>query len=62
MQLAMRAGEGEQTTGNEDPCIAGMSEDIRCVCREFDIRVVFKTGWTLRSMLTSHGQGYTTPR
>lgn len=29
-----------------------MSEDIRWVCREFNIRVAFKSEWTLRSMLT----------
>ena len=23
--------------------VAGMSEDIRCVCRKFNIRVVFKS-------------------
>ena len=34
------------------PYVAGMSEDIRRVCRKFNIRVVFKSGWTLRSMLT----------
>ena len=28
--------------------VAGMSEDIRCVCRKFNIRVVFKS----RLMLT----------
>ena len=32
--------------------MAGMSEDIRCVCRGFNIRVVFKSGWDLCSMLT----------
>ena len=32
--------------------VAGMSEDIRHVCRKFNIRVVFKSGWTFRSMLT----------
>ena len=32
--------------------VAGMSEDIRWVCRKFNIRVVFKSGRTLRSMLT----------
>ena len=36
------------------PYVAGMSEDIRCVCRKFNIRVVFKSGRTLRSMLTIH--------
>jgi len=36
------------------PYVAGMSEDIRHVCRKFDIRVVFKSRWTARS------QGYTT--
>ena len=34
------------------PYVTGMSEDIRRVCRKFNIRVVFKSGWTLRSMLT----------
>ena len=34
------------------PYVAGMSEDIRCVCRKFNIRVVFKSGRTLRSLLT----------
>ena len=34
------------------PYVAGMSEDIRRVCRKFIIRVVFKSGRTLRSMLT----------
>ena len=33
------------------PYIAGLSEDTRRVCREFNIRVVFKSGRTLRSML-----------
>ena len=34
------------------PYVAGMSDDIRRVCRKFNIRVVFKSGRTLRSMLT----------
>ena len=34
------------------PYVTGMSEDIRRVCRKFNIRVVFKSGRTLRSMLT----------
>ena len=34
------------------PYVAGMSEDIRRVCRKFNIRVVFKSRRTLRSMLT----------
>ena len=32
--------------------VAWVSEDIRCVCRKFNTRVVFKSGRTLRSMLT----------
>ena len=28
------------------PYVAGMSEDIRHVCRKFKIRVVFKSEWT----------------
>ena len=34
------------------PSVAGMSEDIRRVCRKFNIRVVFKSGRTLHSTLT----------
>ena len=34
------------------PYMAGMSEDIRHVCRKFNVRVVFKSGRTLRLMLT----------
>ena len=46
--------EEEQEKGSRVviPYVAGMSEDIRCVCRKFNIRVVFKSGRTLRSMLT----------
>ena len=41
------------------PYVVGMSEDIRHICRKFNIRVVFKTGKTLRSMLTK--VNYTLP-
>ena len=34
------------------PYVAGMSEDIRHVCRKFNIRVVFKSRQTVCSMLT----------
>ena len=34
------------------PYVAGVSENIRRVCRKFDVRVVFRSGQTLRSMLT----------
>jgi len=34
------------------PYVVGMSKGIRHVCRKFDIRVVFKSGQTLYSMLT----------
>ena len=33
------------------PCVAGMSEDIKRICRKFNIRVVFKFRRTLRSVL-----------
>ena len=37
------------------PYVAGMSEDIRCVCRKFNIRVVFKSGrileWLVKEAL-----------
>ena len=34
------------------PYISGVSEDIRRVCQQFNIRVAFKSGRLLRSMLT----------
>ncbi len=34
------------------PYIAGLSESIRRVCRDFDIKTAFKMGKTLRSHLT----------
>ena len=33
------------------PYVAGLSEDVRCICRKFNIRVVFKSRRTLHSML-----------
>ena len=34
------------------PYIAGVSEDIRRVCRKYDMKVIFKSGRSLRSVLT----------
>ena len=34
------------------PYVKGLSEDIRRVCRKFDIRVVFRSGVSLRSKLS----------
>lgn len=34
------------------PYIPGLSEGIRCVCKEYNIRVAFKSEWTLQSMLS----------
>ena len=34
------------------PYVAGLSEDIRRVCRQYNIRVAFRSGRSLRSMLT----------
>ena len=34
------------------PYVVGVSEDIKHICRKFNIRVVFKSGKTVRSMLT----------
>ena len=34
------------------PYIAGLSESIQKVCRDFDIKTAFKSGKTLRSHLT----------
>lgn len=33
------------------PYVAGLSEDIRRVCREFNIEVIFRAGWSLRAQL-----------
>ena len=34
------------------PYVSGVSEDIRRMCRHYNLRVVFRSGRTLRSMLT----------
>ena len=34
------------------PYTAGVSEDIRRVCMKYGMKVVFKAGWSLRSVLT----------
>ena len=34
------------------PYVSGLSEDIRRVCRQFNIRVAFRSGHSLRSVLT----------
>ena len=34
------------------PYVSGVSEDIRCVCGRYNLRVVFRSGRTLCSMLT----------
>ena len=34
------------------PYTEGVSEDIRWVCRKFGLKVVFRSGLSLRSMLT----------
>ena len=34
------------------PYVSGMSERIRKACEKFDLKVVFKSGPTLRSLLT----------
>ena len=53
-------GTGEVDTMQDDkksriitiPYIVAMSEDIRRICRRFDIKVAFKSGQTLRSQLS----------
>ncbi len=40
------------------PYIAGLSESIQRVCRDFDIKTAFKSGKTLRSHLTKVGLSY----
>ena len=48
---------GEQPQGRDRPplvvlpYVSGVSEDIRRVCRRYNLRVVFRSGWTLRPML-----------
>ena len=44
-------GEGKPTLMML-PYVAGISERIRRVCRSYNIRVVFRSGPTLQSMLT----------
>ena len=44
-------GEGKPTLMML-PYVAGISKRIRKACRSYDIRVVFKSGLTFRSMLT----------
>ena len=34
------------------PYVAGVSEEIRRVCKDYDVRVVFTSGKTLHSLLT----------
>ena len=51
-QLVCEGQEREKEPLVVIPYVAGMSKDIRRVCRKFNIRVVFKSGRTLRSMLT----------
>ena len=34
------------------PYVSGLSEDIRGICRRFGVRVVFKSGMSLRSQLS----------
>ena len=41
------------------PYVAGMSEDIRCVRRKFNIRVLFKV-WADSPLNIDQGQGYIT--
>ena len=41
-----------QPAHSELPYVAGMSEEIRCICRCFNLRVVFWSGFTLHSLLT----------
>ena len=55
--LPRRREEGqavqEPTTTVVIPYTAGMSEDIRRICRRFNIRVAFRSSRTLRSMLSN---------
>ena len=34
------------------PYTAGVSEDIRRVCRKYGMKVIFRAGWSLHSVLT----------
>ena len=54
-ETAETSSHDEEQEEEREPLIqfvAGMSENIRQVSRKFNIRVVFKSGRTLRSMLT----------
>ena len=57
MQVLDETQDGEEENGEKPPLVmipyvAGVSEDIRRTCRKFNIKVIFKSGRTLRSMLT----------
>ena len=49
-----RGEEQEEKRGPQMviPCVAGISEDVRRICRKFNIRVVFRSRRTLHSMFT----------
>ena len=54
----MRTGEeqDEAVTKDKQPlicilCISGVSEDIRRIYMQYNRRVIFRSGWTLRAIL-----------
>ena len=56
-QVMTASPEEDQNDGENPelmmiPYVAGLSEDIRRICRRFNIKVIFRSGRTLRSMLT----------
>ena len=42
----------EVKLGNISPYTAGISEDIRQICRKYDMQVIFRSGRSLRSVLS----------
>ena len=51
-ELDQEAEQGEGKPTLMLPYVAGVSERIRKACRSYNIRVVFRSGPTLRSLLT----------
>ena len=53
--IATQKTESEDTSSSPlvmIPYVAGVSDDIRCFCRTFDMKVIFKFRWTFCFMLT----------
>ena len=53
----VRDEQGDKPLVVTIPYVSGLSEDIRRVCRRFNIKTAFKSGMTLRAHTALQGQG-----